>query len=129
MTLDLRRGLGVLATIVCAGIAIRLAPLGLDPAFRKWGGSVLWGAMSWCLAALIARGRPRYVVIVLALAFSALSEGLKLLHYPLLDAVRTTRMGAFLLGRQFSAANLGAYFIGVLLISPFRIRRKTPPSR
>jgi len=105
----------LLLTIILAGIACRLAPLGLSPSFRKWSGSVLWGGMFWCLAALIARGRSRLVILVLALCGATLSETVKLLHFPWLDTSRATGVGAFVLGSHFACVNFIAYAAGACL--------------
>lgn len=114
----------ILLTIIVAGIVCRLAPLGLSLSFRKWSGSVLWGGMFWCLAALIARGSPRLVILLLALSGAALSETVKLLHFPWLDALRATHAGAFLLGTHFACADLiacttGACVTGLLMTHVF----------
>jgi hypothetical protein len=43
--------LGLAGITIVAGLVLRLAPLGLPFAVTKWGGSVLWAAMVYWLAA------------------------------------------------------------------------------
>jgi len=107
--------------IIAAGIACRLAPLGLDPALRKWGGSILWGSLFWCVAALTLPGRQRPALFALACLGAFGSEGLKLVHIEPLDALRSVSAGRFLLGQHFSWRNMGAYLLGMALVTPLRV--------
>ncbi|GBQ88735.1 ribosomal maturation YjgA family protein [Asaia krungthepensis] len=107
--------------IIAAGIACRLAPLGLDPAVQKWGGSILWGSLFWCLAALILPGRHRSALFALACLGAFGSEGLKLVHIEPLDTLRSMAAGRFLLGQHFSWSNMAAYLLGMTLVTPLRV--------
>lgn len=96
-----------------AGLAWRLAPLGLPRFLYKYGGSALWGAMVYCLAgaALIGSG-PRRIVMWSAIVAIA-SEFLRLYHQPDFDWFRATLAGALLFGRVFSWWNIAAYLVGI----------------
>jgi hypothetical protein len=87
---------------IAAGLAIRLAPLGLPNALAKYGGSLLWALMIYWIVSSV---RPLWHHMSAALVSSAIAfcvELFKLFHTPLLDALRLTLSGKLLLGRVFS---------------------------
>ncbi|GBR06849.1 DUF2809 domain-containing protein [Asaia siamensis] len=102
--------------IIAAGLVCRLAPLGLDPFARKWSGSVLWGALFWCLAAFVVGGDRRLSRLTLAMFGCFASETLKLVHIAPLDTLRRTAAGGFLLGHVFSWYDMAAYLAGIILM-------------
>jgi hypothetical protein len=104
-------------TIVISGLALRGFGLGLGlPAFIvKYGGSLLWGAMVFFLLAMIASGRSRRSVALIAAVIAVCVELFRLVHAPWLDAFRLTTAGALLLGRIFSPWNMLAYGVGIAL--------------
>jgi hypothetical protein len=99
--------------LVVLGLIWRLAPLGL-PAFPlKYGGSILWAAMVYCLARVaLPSSSIRRAAVVAGLVAVAV-ECVRLFHAPWLDDFRMTLPGALLLGRIFSLWNLVAYGIGI----------------
>ena len=99
-------------TVVGAGTALRLVPVGLPPGFVKYGGSILWGAMVYGLVATLWP-RPRRRILGLAAVTALAVELFRLVHAPALDAFRLTLAGQLLLGRTFSAWNLVAYAAGI----------------
>ncbi len=101
--------------VVACGLAWRLVPLGMPPAWVKYGGSVLWGAMVLLVVAGLRR-RPGFAWSTpLAAGLVALgTELLRLFHAPALDAFRLTLPGALLLGRVFSLRDLVAYGAGIV---------------
>ncbi|NVN44460.1 DUF2809 domain-containing protein [Asaia siamensis] len=117
--------------IIAAGLVCRLAPLGLDPFERKWSGSVLWGALFWCLAAFVVGGDRRLSRLTLAIFGCFASEALKLVHAASLDALRKTAAGGFLLGHVFSWYDMAAYLAGVILMefasATSRMKRRSRP--
>ncbi|MDR6182282.1 hypothetical protein QE368_001124 [Asaia bogorensis NBRC 16594] len=103
----------LLFLVIGLGLVCRLAPIGLPSSWSKWGGSVLWGAMFWCFAALIIGKGSSTRLFLAACLGAAASESLKLMHFPLLDALRASSAGHFILGHQFAWTNLAAYGIGI----------------
>jgi hypothetical protein len=100
--------------LIPIGIAWRLAPLHLPPFLYKYGGSVLWAAMLyWLAAALLPRLSPSRVAALAAL-IATLVECSRLVHAPALDAFRTTLAGKLLLGRFFSLKDILAYWLAIL---------------
>ena len=91
----------ILATAF-AGLALRLAPLGLPRFVSKYGGSILWALMIyWIVSTLL----PLLHVTTAALAAGAIAaavELIKLYRSPGMDAFRQTLPGMLLLGRYFS---------------------------
>lgn len=103
--------------IITVGLVLRLVPLGLPYFVVKYGGSALWGAMVYALAAACAPSAGIRVVLLVAFAISTVTELSRLYHTPALDAFRMTFAGALLLGRIFSIWNIAAYCAGILLAS------------
>ena len=118
-----------LATLVL-GLLWRFAWTGLPPFLYKYGGSVLWAAMIYWLAAIAA---PRASPVRLGLTAAAIAtavELLKLLHTPALDAFRLTFAGKVLLGRVFLWSDFVAYYlaIAVAAVTDARLIRPNPTS-
>ena len=108
---------GLCLSIVVCGLALRGFGfgLGLPSVFVKYGGSLLWGAMVFFLAAMAAPRLPRWAIVLISAAIAIGVELFRLVHAPWLDAFRLTLAGALLLGRIFSAWNLLAYGAGIVL--------------
>ena len=113
--------------VIAAGLICRLAPLGLSPWSRKWSGSVLWGALFWCLAALVTRDDQRRTRLLLGALGTFGSEMLKLVHLAPLNALRKTGAGGFLLGSIFSWYDMVAYIAGLALMELTSIAVATRP--
>ncbi|WP_025886174.1 ribosomal maturation YjgA family protein [Asaia prunellae] len=114
-----RRLLVILAFIILAGLACRLAPLGLTPWIRKWGGSFLWGCLFDCMAALLTHPSHRLRRLAIAFIGASASEALKLLHPTVLETIRQTQTGRFLLGSHFDWRDIAVYALGILVIDIF----------
>jgi len=100
---------------IIAGLTIRFIPLGLPAPIVKYGGSMLWALMIyWIVSALL----PSLRLLVIALISAALTtavEFFKLHHSPAIDAFRLTIPGILLLGRVFSAWDILAYWLAILI--------------
>ena len=106
----------VAGLIMVTGLIWRLAPLSLPPFYLKYGGSVLWSAMLYCLVAAIRPfGTARFKVAALAILIAAAIELSRLVHTPALDAFRLTLPGALLLGHVFSIWDIVAYAFGIAI--------------
>jgi predicted membrane protein len=104
-------------SIIACGLALRAIgfQLGLPAFIVKYGGSLLWGTMVFFLVAMVAQGRSRRTIALIALAIAVAVELFRLVHAPWLDAFRQTTAGALLLGRIFSPWNMLAYAVGISL--------------
>jgi hypothetical protein len=109
----LRSSLALFLATVMAGLAVRMAPLGLPAVVVKYGGSMLWAVMIyWIVSAAMPRGRLPVVGLV-AGAIATAVEFFKLYHSPGMDAFRLTLPGMILLGRHFSVRDIVAYWVAI----------------
>jgi len=111
-----RAGLAA-ATVLVIGIGLTTRLPGIDwgPLVGKYLGSLLWGAMVYCLVGLM---RPRWRVSGVALVAACIAVSVELSqlwHAPWLDRFRQTRLGVLLLGRFFAWADIAAYLAGIAL--------------
>lgn len=124
--LQIRFGLCALA-VIAAGLMLRLFGyrLGLPFFLVKYGGSVLWGSMVFLLVGTIVPNvRSRAIWISVAIAL--IVEFIRLVHFPALDAFRTTQFGLLLLGRVFSLWNIVAYCVGIIIAAAVMVDRRQP---
>ena len=109
----LKSSLALFLATVMAGLAVRMAPLGLPTVVVKYGGSMLWAVMIyWIVSAALARWR----LPVVALISGAIATGVeffKLYHSPGMDAFRLTLPGMIVLGRFFSVRDIVAYWVAI----------------
>ena len=103
----------LLLATVCAGLAIRFAPLGLPQFVVKYGGSMLWALMIYWIVSALLPAQRLLAAALLAAAIATSVEFLKLYHSTALDAFRHTLPGILLLGRIFSVWDILAYWVGI----------------
>jgi hypothetical protein len=109
----LTSSLAIFLVTVMAGLAVRMAPLGLPAVVVKYGGSMLWAVMIyWIVSTAMARWRLPVVGLV-AGAIATAVEFFKLYHSPGMDAFRLTLPGMILLGRYFSVRDIVAYWVAI----------------
>jgi uncharacterized membrane protein len=109
----LKSSLALFLVTVVAGLAVRMAPLGLPAVVVKYGGSMLWAVMIyWIVSAALPRWRLP-VVGLIAGAVATAVEFFKLYHSPGMDAFRLTLPGMILLGRFFSVRDIVAYWVAI----------------
>jgi hypothetical protein len=108
---------GLCLLIIVSGLALRGFGFnwGLSAFVVKYGGSLLWAAMVFFLAAMAASNASRLSIALISAAIAVGVELFRLIHAPWLDAFRLTLPGALLLGRIFSPWNMLAYGIGIAL--------------
>jgi hypothetical protein len=104
-----------MAVTMIAGLVIRFAHFGLPPVIVKYGGSMLWALMIyWIVSALLPSVRLSAVAL-LAAGITTAVEFFKLYHAPAFNAFRLTLPGILLLGRFFSAWDILAYWIAIVV--------------
>jgi len=109
----LKSSLALFFGTVMAGLAVRMAPLGLPVVVVKYGGSMMWAAMVYWI---VSTALPRWRLPVVALISGAIAtavEFFKLYHSPGMDAFRLTLPGMILLGRTFSVRDIVAYWVAI----------------
>lgn len=109
------RLLMLIGLTVAAGIASRRFPQHLPAALGKYPGDVLWAMAVYWLAAFLAPKAPVTSVALRASVFSAAIEFSQLYRADWIRQIRGTTLGHFVLGSTFSARDLVAYAVGILL--------------
>jgi len=104
-------------SIIVSGLTLRRygPEVGLPVSVVKYGGSMLWGTMVFLLVTMAAPNRSPWRGALIAGSIAVGVELFRLVHTPWLDAFRQTTPGALLLGRIFSAWNMLAYGVGIVL--------------
>lgn len=105
--------------LIVVAFTLRWPALGLPWVVGKFGGATLWGAMVYCVAALILPRAPLTLVFAFAATVAMVTEFSQLVHVDWLDAFRRTRTGALLIGRYFSWGDVVAYLAGICLALGF----------
>src|SRR5512133_2796038 len=105
----------LLLATVAAGLASRRYPDWQPDFVARYAGDTLWAAMVfWMLALARPRGRAG-VLGACALGIAFAEEFSQLYRAPWIDAVRSTRLGALVLGQGFLWSDLWCYGAGVAL--------------
>ncbi len=104
------------AVLVAAGLASRsAAAAALSGRLTAHAGDALWAAnLYFALALLRPAARPARLFLA-CVALCGAVEASQLLRVEWLDALRSTRLGALLLGRGFLAVDLLRYAAGAVL--------------
>ena len=109
----LKSSLALFLVTVIAGLAVRMAPLGLPAVVVKYGGSMLWAVMIYWI---VSTALPRWRLPIVAMISGTIATGVeffKLYHSPGMDAFRLTLPGMILLGRFFSVRDIVAYWVAI----------------
>jgi len=115
--MDLRRRTPyALAVILIIGIGLltRLPVFPLPWGLVKPLGSILWGAMVYCL---VRTGWPGLRLASSAMIAAVIAAGVELSqlwHPEALDAFRRTKIGVLLIGRFFSCVDIADYVFGIV---------------
>ena len=104
----------LIAVTIGAGLALRMAPLGLPRFIVKYGGSAMWALMIYWLVTTLLPSIRIFYAALLAGCIATGVEFFKLYHSPNMDAFRGTLAGMLLLGRYFSIRDIVAYWIAIV---------------
>lgn len=109
-----RSAYGVVAAVAIGlGLASRRFGDALPDVVRLYAGDTLWAATAYFVAATVLP-RTRIVRLAIgALTFAFAVEASQLYHAPWIDRVRSTRLGALVLGYGFLWSDLACYAAGV----------------
>lgn len=102
-------GLGL---VVAAGVLSRCFPL--PGVLAEHTGDALYATAAFCLFAWLRPALPTRWLAAAALAFAWAIEAMQTVAWPWLADLRSSRLGALLLGQGFSWADVVAYAIGTL---------------
>ena len=98
---------------IAAGLAVHRGGTMLSPAVRDVTGDALWAMMiAWWAGAITPRA-PLVARGAAALTICVMVELSQLYHTPTLDALRSTTLGALVLGSGFDVRDLAAYALGI----------------
>jgi hypothetical protein len=102
--------------IIGVGLLTRLPLLSFPRALAKPLGSVLWGAMLYCVLRVVWPRAQILSIAAMAAVIAATVEFSQLWHTARLDAFRRTAIGVLLIGRYFSWTDILAYLGGISLV-------------
>ena len=100
-----------LAGVIAAGVASRTVATGIPLVGKELGG-VLWAAMFYLMAVLVAPRLSPAAVGAVAFAVAAGTEFSQLYKAPWIDGLRSTRAGGLLLGHAFAWKDIACYAVG-----------------
>jgi len=105
--------LAIAVVTMVVGLVWRFVLIGMPAGLYKYGGSVLWAAMIYWLAALVRPDARPVRLALVAAVIATLVELFKLVHMPRLDAFRLTFVGKVVLGRFFYWSDFVAYYAAI----------------
>ena len=104
-----------LALVIATGLFWRSSLISLPANLRKYGGDALWSLMVFFGLGLLFPRLSTRAAAASALMVSFLVETSQLYHSPWIDSIRSTRLGALVLGSVFNWPDFPAYTVGVLI--------------
>ena len=114
---------------IAAGLATRLYPAFFPPFIARYAGDALWAAMAFWILALGWRRAGTLGLTAGAIALAFAVELSQLYHAPWINSIRSTRIGALLLGSDFLRSDLVCYMVGAGLaagIDALIVRSRAP---
>lgn len=112
--------IAVIITMV-AGLASRHFGALLPSFVREHFGDALWGGMIYFGIRMLWINRSREWAMIVSLMFSWAIECSQIIQTPWLNELRSTALGALILGHGFLAMDLLRYAVGILCM--YRIDR------
>lgn len=97
------------------GLLWRSAFLSLPTFATKYGGDLLWALLVFLGFGFVFHRQSTLRLALLALGFAWAVEFSQLYHANWIDGIRSTRIGALVLGYAFNAPDLLAYAAGVAI--------------
>ena len=109
--------LSVVACLLIAGGLATRSPLAFPAGgiIATYGGDTLWATLLLVLVFLVRPTLSARMAGLVALGLAFTVEFSQLVHWPLLVALRSTRLGGLILGYGFLWSDLACYTVGVAL--------------
>jgi hypothetical protein len=107
--------LALLLVTIALGLATRRLPSAFPELIARFGGDALWATMMFWLAALVRRAAATKHLAFCALAICYAVEISQLYRAPWIDDLRSTGVGALVLGQGFLWTDLVSYAVGVAI--------------
>lgn len=99
---------------IAVGLLVHGRGEALGPVARDVVGDALWAAMIFWWVSFATPRSPRLIRAAIALLVCATVEVSQLSHAPILVTLRSTRLGALVLGSGFDPRDLASYALGVV---------------
>ena len=103
------------ATVIGIGLLWRSPLVSLPPFLTKYGGSAWWSLLVFLCCGFVKPRARTWAVAFAALGISFAVEFGQLYHAPWIDHLRAQRLGGLILGSTYSAQDLVAYTVGILI--------------
>lgn len=100
-------------SVLIGGLILRSRFAGLSGFAAKYGGDSLWALLVFCGLAFAFQRLSTLRVALIALAFAYCIEFSQIYHASWIDEIRSTRLGALVLGSTFNWPDLVAYAVGI----------------
>ena len=104
-----------MGSVIATGLLWRSSLFSLPAPLSKYGGDALWSLMVFFGIGLLFPRLSTMATAASALIFSFMVETSQLYHAPWIDVIRSTRLGALVLGSVFNWPDFPAYTLGVLI--------------
>ena len=114
MKRSLKYYLPVMLVIIVAGWPARLFQSSLPYWYTQYAGDFLWAMLVYLVFAVVLRWRVWWIILT-ATVTTYLIEISQLFHPSWLDALRSVKMFALILGYGFLWSDLMAYTLGIAL--------------
>ncbi|MFB8377099.1 ribosomal maturation YjgA family protein [Paenibacillus taichungensis] len=101
---------------MAAGLASRRFGELLPNFVHEHFGDALWAAMIYFGVRMVWMNRSKELALIVSLLFSWAVECSQMIQTPLLNEVRSTVLGALILGRGFLVMDLLRYGVGILCV-------------
>lgn len=101
---------------IAAGLASRHYGELLPDFVHEHFGDALWAAMIYCGVRMVWINRSRELALIVSLIFSWAVECSQMIQISWLNEVRSTVLGALILGRGFLVMDLLRYAVGILCV-------------
>lgn len=111
------RGLYAIAMIlvVGAGLLWRSKTIPLPAFYFKYGGDALWALLMFLGFGFLFIRASTWRVAAMAFCFCCAVEFAQLYHAPWIESLRSTRLGALVLGAVFNWPDIIAYGAGIMI--------------
>lgn len=100
--------------VMILGLLSRKVP-GLPSFIESYSGDILWALMVFVMFAFIFNKKSTLSIVVYAIFFSYAIELSQLYHAPWIDSIRSTTIGALVLGFGFLWSDILCYTVGIAI--------------
>lgn len=101
--------------VIFLGLSSRRFGVYLPGVISKYGGDILWALMVYLGFGFLLNRSKIYKVALISLVFSWLIEFSQLYQGEWINNIRSTTLGALILGKGFLNSDLVCYLVGILI--------------